>query len=211
MPGLHSLTGKFLIAMPGIGDPRFEKSVVLLCMHTRSAAMGVVLNKPRKAVTIGDVLGQLGVEIKRRVPARPVLEGGPVKPDRGFVLHSEDFAAGPSTQDVAPGVRFPESGHATESRRLWLPQARKRVDQPSAALAALFCLALPLSPGGAALLITLSASASYIAVPAAMRLALPEARPAIYLTLSLAVTFPFNLTIGLPIYLFLAARVTGGA
>jgi hypothetical protein len=81
----------------------------------------------------------------------------------------------------------------------------------SAALAALFCLALPLSPGGAALLITLSASASYIAVPAAMRLALPEARPAIYLTLSLAGTFPFNLTIGLPIYLFLAARVTGGA
>jgi putative transcriptional regulator len=106
MPGLHSLTGKFLIAMPGIGDPRFEKSVVLLCMHTRSAAMGVVLNKPRKAVTIGDVLGQLGVEIKRRVPSRPVLEGGPVKPDRGFVLHSEDFAAGPSTQDVAPGVRL---------------------------------------------------------------------------------------------------------
>ncbi|WP_284179176.1 sodium-dependent bicarbonate transport family permease [Rhabdaerophilum sp. SD176] len=81
----------------------------------------------------------------------------------------------------------------------------------SAALAAGFCLVLPLSPGGAALLITLSASASYIAVPAAMRLALPEARPAIYLTLSLAVTFPFNLTIGLPLYLFLAARVSGGA
>jgi hypothetical protein len=79
----------------------------------------------------------------------------------------------------------------------------------SAALAALLSLVLGLSPGGTALFITLTASASYIAVPAAMRLALPEARPAIYLTLSLAVTFPFNLTIGLPLYLWLATRVAG--
>ena len=58
-----------------------------------------------------------------------------------------------------------------------------------------------LDTGGIALLTVLSASASYIAVPAAMRLALPEARPALYLTLSLAVTFPFNLTIGIPLYI----------
>jgi uncharacterized protein len=80
----------------------------------------------------------------------------------------------------------------------------------SASLAAIACLFLGLSPGGTALMITLAASASYIAVPAAMRLALPEARPAIYLTLSLAVTFPFNLTLGLPLYLWLASRVSGG-
>lgn len=61
-------------------------------------------------------------------------------------------------------------------------------------------LAIGLSPGGAALLTTLAASASYIAVPAAMRVALPEARPSIYLTLSLGVTFPFNLTVGIPLY-----------
>jgi hypothetical protein len=61
-----------------------------------------------------------------------------------------------------------------------------------------------LSLGGTALLITLCASASYIAVPAALRLALPEARPAIYLPLSLGVTFPFNLTLGIPLYLTLA-------
>lgn len=79
----------------------------------------------------------------------------------------------------------------------------------SAVLAALACLVLDLTSGGAALFITLAASASYIAVPAALRLALPEARPAIYLTLSLAITFPFNLTIGLPLYLLLAARLTG--
>lgn len=73
-----------------------------------------------------------------------------------------------------------------------------------AALAAVVSLPLGLSVGGTALLITLSASASYIAVPAAMRLALPEARPAIYLTLSLGVTFPFNLTLGIPLYIAIA-------
>ncbi|NNU79167.1 sodium-dependent bicarbonate transport family permease [Halovulum dunhuangense] len=67
---------------------------------------------------------------------------------------------------------------------------------------ALGCAALlGLSAGGAALLVTLAASSSYIAVPAAMRVALPEANPSIYLTLSLGVTFPFNLTVGIPIYI----------
>jgi hypothetical protein len=67
-----------------------------------------------------------------------------------------------------------------------------------------------LSAGGVALFMVLSASASYIAVPAAMRVALPEANPSIYLTLSLGVTFPFNLTLGIPIYLAVARTVTGG-
>lgn len=71
-------------------------------------------------------------------------------------------------------------------------------------------LILGLSAGGAALLMTLAASSSYIAVPAAMRVALPEARPSIYLTLSLGVTFPFNLTIGIPLYTAVAASFAGG-
>jgi hypothetical protein len=70
-------------------------------------------------------------------------------------------------------------------------------------------LLVGLSPGGVALMMVLAASASYIAVPAAMRVALPDANPAIYLTLSLGVTFPFNLTLGLPLYLAVAATVTG--
>ncbi len=77
----------------------------------------------------------------------------------------------------------------------------------SASLAALIALALGLGAGDAALLMTLSASASYIAVPAAMRLAMPKARPSIYLTLSLGVTFPFNLTIGIPLYIFVARLI----
>ena len=66
-----------------------------------------------------------------------------------------------------------------------------------------------LSPGGVMLMATLGASASYIAVPAAMRVAVPEADPGIYLTLSLGVTFPFNLVLGLPIYLAAARALTG--
>jgi hypothetical protein len=69
------------------------------------------------------------------------------------------------------------------------------------------CVLLGMSAGDAALLITLAASASYIAVPAAMRLALPKAQPSIYLTLSLGVTFPFNLTLGIPLYILLGQWV----
>lgn len=103
-------------------------------------------------------------------------------------------------------------GLAQGGRLLSLPVVLFGLYMPliSATLAALMCLTLGLSQGGTALMITLTASASYIAVPAAMRLALPEARPAIYLTLSLAVTFPFNLTIGIPLYLWLAGKVSGG-
>ena len=71
-------------------------------------------------------------------------------------------------------------------------------------------LLLGLSVGGVALFMMLSASASYIAVPAAMRVALPEANPSVYLTLSLGVTFPFNLTLGIPIYVALATTFAGG-
>jgi len=66
-----------------------------------------------------------------------------------------------------------------------------------------------LDPGSLGLLMTLAASASYIAVPAALRLAMPEARPAISLTLSLGITFPFNLVAGIPLYFWLARLVTG--
>ncbi len=71
-------------------------------------------------------------------------------------------------------------------------------------------LLIGLTPGGTTLFMILSASASYIAVPAAMRVALPEANPSVYLTLSLGVTFPFNLTLGIPIYLAIARAATGG-
>ncbi len=79
-----------------------------------------------------------------------------------------------------------------------------------AALGTATGMALGLSAGGVALFATLSGSASYIAVPAAMRVALPAAEPSIYLTLSLAITFPFNLILGIPIYVAVATALTGG-
>lgn len=77
----------------------------------------------------------------------------------------------------------------------------------SAVMACGVAYLLGMQTGDAALLITLTASASYIAVPAAMRLALPKAKPSIYLTLSLGITFPFNVTIGIPVYITLATLV----
>jgi len=77
-------------------------------------------------------------------------------------------------------------------------------------LGLVFALLIGLSLGGTVLLMVLAASASYIAVPAAMRVALPEANPSVYLTLSLGVTFPFNLTLGIPLYLAMASAVHGG-
>jgi uncharacterized protein len=95
-------------------------------------------------------------------------------------------------------------------RHLKLPVVAFGIYMPliSAACACVLVMMLGLSGGGAALLITLAASASYIAVPAAMRLALPEAQPSIYLTMSLAITFPFNLTIGIPLYIWLAEHLS---
>jgi uncharacterized protein len=65
-----------------------------------------------------------------------------------------------------------------------------------------------LSTGGVAVLATLAASASYIAAPAAVRIALPEANPAISITAALGVTFPFNLVVGIPLYLWMATQLT---
>ena len=76
-----------------------------------------------------------------------------------------------------------------------------------ATIAAALAKLIGLSVGSTAVLITLAASASYIAVPAAMRLALPSANPAIALTLSLGVTFPFNLTLGIPLYILIANHI----
>ncbi|MGD9966442.1 MAG: YqgE/AlgH family protein [Hyphomonadaceae bacterium] len=101
-----TLTGKLLVAMPGIGDPRFDKSVIVMCAHDAEHAMGVVINKPKDDLTLSEVLGHLGLQAGGGVSARTVLDGGPVRPDRGYVLHSEDFAAGEATHDVAPGLRL---------------------------------------------------------------------------------------------------------
>lgn len=82
-----NLTGKVLIAMPGMGDPRFERSVVLVCAHTPEGAMGLVLNRPLPEIDFGDLLEQLGISVDGAARRIEVRFGGPVEPGRGFVLH----------------------------------------------------------------------------------------------------------------------------
>src|SRR5262245_7283064 len=98
-----TLAGKLLVAMPGIGAPRFEHTVLVLCERADQPPVRVVVSKPNVAVTLGDFFDHLGLEAAGHITARSVLDGGPVRPDRGYVLHSEDFAAGEATTDIGPG------------------------------------------------------------------------------------------------------------
>ncbi|GHG17901.1 YqgE/AlgH family protein [Paracoccus sp. KCTC 42845] len=86
--GETNLTGKILIAMPGMADPRFERSVVLICAHTDEGAMGLVLNRPLPEIDFGDLLEQLGIDSDGSARPIEVRFGGPVEPGRGFVLHN---------------------------------------------------------------------------------------------------------------------------
>jgi putative transcriptional regulator len=101
-----TFAGKLLVAMPGIGDPRFSRSVIMMCSHDAGHAMGVIVNKPKQELTLNDVLGHLGLHAQSDLAQRVVLDGGPVRPDRGFVLHSPDFSAKEGTQKVASGIQL---------------------------------------------------------------------------------------------------------
>ncbi len=84
-------SGKLLIAMPGIGDPRFERALILVCAHDQNHAMGLTLNRPVEGLTVPDLLQRLGVASDIDAPAAPVLIGGPVERERGFVVHTDDY------------------------------------------------------------------------------------------------------------------------
>ncbi|WP_410218943.1 YqgE/AlgH family protein [Paracoccus sp. (in: a-proteobacteria)] len=73
--------------MPGMADPRFERSVVLVCAHSEEGAMGLVLNHPLPEIDFGDLLEQLGIQADDQTRRIEVRFGGPVEPGRGFVLH----------------------------------------------------------------------------------------------------------------------------
>jgi len=88
------LTGQLLIAMPGMRDPRFSRSVIYMCAHNEQGAMGLVLNRLMDNITLPDLLIQLGIDQKIPDDAIRILFGGPVETGRGFVLHSTDYAAG---------------------------------------------------------------------------------------------------------------------
>lgn len=73
--------------MPSLDDPNFHRSVTLICEHNEEGAMGIVVNQPTE-VTTSELLDHLEIEVQPDFHERPVLAGGPVQMDRGFVIHS---------------------------------------------------------------------------------------------------------------------------
>lgn len=91
MDDFQSLAGRLLVAMPGIGDPRFEHAVILVCAHGPDHAMGVRVDRPAPGVDLKAVLTKLSVKAPDTSRGRPVMVGGPVERERGFVLHTDDW------------------------------------------------------------------------------------------------------------------------
>jgi putative transcriptional regulator len=109
-----SLTNHFLIAMPGLKDPNFSRTVTYVCEHSDQGAMGIVINRPME-IRLGQVLDQLDIENKdAELDRTPVYLGGPVQTDRGFVIHS-----GPDSYDstlaVTPDIRVTTSKDVLEA------------------------------------------------------------------------------------------------
>ena len=98
------LGGKLLIASPLIGDPRFDRTVVFMCAHDADTAMGLVINRPMTGLRLPELLEQMEVPGGADAPDAPILDGGPVDRDRGFVLHTLDVRCGPATLTVGDNL-----------------------------------------------------------------------------------------------------------
>ena len=95
------LTGKLLIAMPAMGDPRFAQSVVFMCAHSPEGAMGLIINKRADDLRLSNLLEQLNIAQGIDMTDLPVHFGGPVEHGRGFVLHDYGYHSAISTLDVS--------------------------------------------------------------------------------------------------------------
>ncbi|WP_310531006.1 YqgE/AlgH family protein [Novosphingobium sp.] len=84
------LAGRLLLAMPGMGDPRFDHSVIAMITHDESGAFGLGLGHLREGVGLHEILEELDID-PGKAPDAPVHDGGPVEPTRGFILHSRDW------------------------------------------------------------------------------------------------------------------------
>ena len=91
------LSGQLLLSMPGIGDDRFDRTVIAMCLHDDGGALGLVINRQHADLRLHGLLAQLDID-PGQSPDGPVLEGGPVEPGHGFVLHEADYAASGTTR-----------------------------------------------------------------------------------------------------------------
>src|SRR5690606_7416038 len=99
MDASRFLVGRLLLAMPGIGDPRFEKAVIAMCVHDEQGALGIGLGRLVPRLGFHDLLLQLDIP-PGEAPDAPIHLGGPVDPQRGFILHTPDWG-GRESIDVA--------------------------------------------------------------------------------------------------------------
>jgi len=98
-----TLTGRLLVAMPGIDDARFEHAVILVCVHDEDHAMGLRLDLPAPGVDLAEVLDKLDTP-SHGASGKPVLIGGPVEQERGFVLHTDDWITDDSSLRIDGGM-----------------------------------------------------------------------------------------------------------
>ncbi|HPX87723.1 MAG TPA: YqgE/AlgH family protein [Methylophilaceae bacterium] len=110
-----NLTGHFLIAMPAVTDPFFSKSVTFICTHNQDGAMGIMINRPTD-ITFETLFEKINVELLNLAVAdQPVLYGGPVQPERGFVLHEVTDGEWDSTVQIANNIALTTSKDILES------------------------------------------------------------------------------------------------
>lgn len=130
LPSSEFLAGRMLIAMPGIGDPRFERAVVFLCTHDDEHAIGLAVNRPVDGLTLSGLFEKIGIDQPiRRVADEQVLVGGPVERERGFVLHTDDY--------LCEGVSLPVSDGLALTTTRDILQAMSGEDAPRKAFLAL--------------------------------------------------------------------------
>jgi putative transcriptional regulator len=102
--GENFLEGKLLIALPGMPDPRFEKSVIFMCAHSGDGAMGIIINKPVDGLSFPELMQKLKLRLTANTPHLPILYGGPMDTERGFVLHTGDYESSEATMPVSENI-----------------------------------------------------------------------------------------------------------
>jgi len=108
------LSNQFLIAMPGMGDPNFDHTVTFICEHNQDGALGLVINRPT-GMRLGDIFSQMDLEaVDPHTAGIPVLHGGPVQPERGFVIHDRGGDWG-STLEVSESLQVTTSRDVLEA------------------------------------------------------------------------------------------------
>lgn len=102
--GENFLEGKLLIALPGMSDPRFERSVIYMCAHSGTGAMGLIVNKPIEGLGFQELLRRLDLPVSDSTPESAILFGGPVETGRGFVLHTGEYESTESTLPISADI-----------------------------------------------------------------------------------------------------------